>query len=194
MCLLTVFLLQCRSSLCLHPENVLSLWCFYYYYGRPYASRICSIFPLWMESKVLVKSTNSIVACRLFARTPSRIIQIVNISEVVDLFLRKPFWFFLRMLSILGSMRLRSRALYILAAMLCLCRSSEVDHFRESEDASFHPSVNRILIINCITVSEQYVVELAGLPYFWGNFIKPSGFSIFNFSKYWVELFSSKRS
>ena len=60
----------------------------------PYASRICSIFPLWMESKALVKSTNINVACRFFARTPSRILRMVNICEVVDLFLRKPFWFF----------------------------------------------------------------------------------------------------
>ena len=80
-------------------------------FGRPYASRICSIFPLCMESKALVKSTNSNVACRFFARTPSRILRMVNICEVVDLFLRKPFWFFLRMLSILGSMRFRSRVL-----------------------------------------------------------------------------------
>ena len=54
-------------------------------------SRICSIFPLWMESKALVKSTNINVACRFFARTPSRILRMVNICEVVDLFLRKPF-------------------------------------------------------------------------------------------------------
>ena len=59
-----------------------------------------------LESKAFVMSTNDIVACR-----------IVNIYEVVALFLRKPFWFFLRMLSNLGSMRLRSWALYILAAM-----------------------------------------------------------------------------
>ena len=70
-----------------------------------------------MESKALVKSTNSIVACRFFARMPSRILWIVNICEVVDLFLRKPFWFFLRILSILGSMRFQSRTSYILAAM-----------------------------------------------------------------------------
>ena len=74
----------------------------------PYASRICSIFPLWMESKALVKSTNINVACRFFARTPSRILRMVNICEVVDLFLRKPFWFFLSMLSILGSIRFRT--------------------------------------------------------------------------------------
>ena len=69
------------------------------------------------EIKGLGKSTNSIIASRFFARTPSRILRIVKICEVVDLFLQKPFWFFLRILSILGSMRFRSRALYILAAM-----------------------------------------------------------------------------
>ena len=42
-----------------------------------------------MESKALVKSTNINVACRFFARTPSRIFRMVNICEVVDLFLRK---------------------------------------------------------------------------------------------------------
>ena len=47
----------------------------------------------------------------------SRILWIVNICDVIDLFLRRPFYFFLRMLSIWGCMRLRSRILYILAAM-----------------------------------------------------------------------------
>ena len=70
-----------------------------------------------MESKALVKSTNSNVACRFFARTPSRILRMVNIYEVMDLFLRKPFWFSRSMLSILGSMRFRSRTLSILPAM-----------------------------------------------------------------------------
>ena len=64
-----------------------------------------------MESKALVKSTNSNVACRFFARTPSRILRMVNICEVVDLFLREPFYFFLSMLSILGSKRFRRKAL-----------------------------------------------------------------------------------
>ena len=63
-----------------------------------------------MESKALIKSTNINVAGSFFARTPSRILRMVNICEVVDLFLQ-PFWFFLSMLSILGSMRFRSRAL-----------------------------------------------------------------------------------
>ena len=86
-------------------------------FGRPYTSWICSIFPLCIESKAFVKSTNNIVACRFFARTPSRILRIVNICKVKDRFLRKPFWFFLRILSILGSLRLHNRASYILAAM-----------------------------------------------------------------------------
>ena len=64
-----------------------------------------------MELKALVKSTKSSVACMFFTSIPSNILRMVNICEVVDLFLRKPFWFFQRMLSILGSMRFRSRAL-----------------------------------------------------------------------------------
>ena len=56
-----------------------------------------------MESKALVKSTNSNAACRFFARTSARILRMVNICEVDDLFLLKPFWFFLRMSSIWGS-------------------------------------------------------------------------------------------
>ena len=63
-------------------------------FGRPYASRIYSIFPLCMESKAFVK-TNNIVAYRFFACKYSRILRIVNIWEVVDLFLWKPFKFFL---------------------------------------------------------------------------------------------------
>ena len=85
--------------------------------GRPYARSIFSISPLCMESKALAKSTIYIVVSRFFARTPSRIRRIVKICDVVDRFLRKPFWFFLSILSVLGSLRLRSRALYILAAM-----------------------------------------------------------------------------
>ena len=53
-----------------------------------------------MESKALVKSMNNIVTSRFFARTLSRIRRIVKICEVVGLFLRKPFWLFLSMLSI----------------------------------------------------------------------------------------------
>ena len=79
-----------------------------------------------MESKALVKSTNINVACRFFARTPSRILRMVSICEVVDLFLRKPFWFFLSMLSILGSMRFRSRGIVDFGSYGCKCYASVV--------------------------------------------------------------------
>ena len=52
-----------------------------------------------------------------FARTPSKIRRIVRIYDVMNRFLRKPFWFFLRIFSIFGSMQLSSRALKILAAV-----------------------------------------------------------------------------
>ena len=125
MCLLAVHLLQCRSSLCLLPGNKLLILCFNIVscmaatvsFSRPLASRICSIFPQCMESKALAKSTNSIVASRFFARTSPTIRRIVKICDVVDLFARKPFWFFLSMFSILGSMRFCCRTLYILASM-----------------------------------------------------------------------------
>ena len=77
-------------------------------------------FHFGVSIETFVKSTNNIAACMVFflAHTRSRILWIVNICEVLDLFLLKPLWFFLRMLSILGSMRLRSRAFYILAGMV----------------------------------------------------------------------------
>ena len=80
------------------------------------------------------------------------------------------------MLSILGSMQLCSRALYILAAM-DMCYTSVVlgnprsPFLGEGKYTSLHPFLYRILIISGITVSEQYVVEFSGLPYFWGHFI-----------------------
>ena len=85
--------------------------------GRPYTMRICSIFPLSMESNALEKSINNSVASRLFARSPSKIRWIVRICDVVDRFFQKLFWFFLRIYLISGSIRLSSRAFYILAAM-----------------------------------------------------------------------------
>ena len=153
------------------------------FFDKPYAIRICSISPLCIESMAWEKSTNNIVASRFFARTPSRIQRIVKFCGVLHRFLRKPFWFFHSIFSILGSMQLRSRA-------LCLyrCKSytsvvlgkSEVTLLREGEDASHCSSVYCVLIIYGITASMQYVVEFLGFPYFWGYFIKPCSISIFN--------------
>ena len=43
-------------------------------------------------------------------------------------------------------------------------------------------------------MSEQYVIELSGLPYFRGNFVQPCSFPIFNFSENRVEFFLCERS
>ena len=43
-------------------------------------------------------------------------------------------------------------------------------------------------------MSEQYVVELSGLPYFRGNFVQSCSFPIFNFSENRVEFFLCERS
>ena len=51
------------------------------------------------------------------ACTHSRIRRIVKICEVMYLLLRNPSWFFRSIFSILGSMQLRSRALYTLAVI-----------------------------------------------------------------------------
>ena len=66
------------------------------------------------------------------------------------------------MFSILGSMRLRSRALYILPAMDVrviprkFLTNPRLPFWGEGEDELQYG----------ITVSEQYVVEFSGLPYF----------------------------
>ena len=48
--------------------------------------------------------------------------------------------------------------------------------FTEREDASLRPSFYPILIIDCVALSEQYVVELFSLPYFWGISSSPAAF------------------
>ena len=70
--------------------------------GRPYISNICFIFPLCMDLNTLEKSTNNSVALRFFPQTTSMIQLIVRICEVVEQFLQKPFWFFIRIFLISG--------------------------------------------------------------------------------------------
>ena len=78
--------------------------------GEKYLLYLSSVYGV----KCFEEVYNSSVALRSFAQTPSNIQQIVKICDVVDQFLWKPFWFFLRIFSILDS---SSRALYILATM-----------------------------------------------------------------------------
>ena len=62
--------------------------------GRQYVSYSCSIFPSYMESNALEKSTNSSVASSFFARTPSMMRWITNFCVIEEPLLQKPFWLF----------------------------------------------------------------------------------------------------
>ena len=146
MYLLAENLLQCRSSLCLHPRSGLLPLCFYI------ASLWLRWF-LWVGRKRVVFAPSFL---NVWSHRPWRIRQLIlffamytfkNSSDcqncnVVDLFLRKSLWFFLSIFSILGSMRLRSRALYILSAMDVriiprqFLANPRSPFLREAEDAS----------------------------------------------------------
>ena len=74
-------------------------------YGVPFI--VNTVRSMRIESNTLGKSTNR----RFFARTPSMIRQIVRISDIVERFLCMSFLFLLRIFSISGWIRLRSRVL-----------------------------------------------------------------------------------
>ena len=94
MCPHAEHLQQCQRSQFLYPMSELFTFVFLssiimapmVSFGRQWARSICSIFPLCIKPKS--------VASRFFKRTPSKIRRIVRIFDVVDRFLRKPFWFF----------------------------------------------------------------------------------------------------
>ena len=122
MCLLVAHLLHCRSSLCLHPVSRLLLLCFYIaslslwrclWRGCRWEVFAPSSLCVWSQRPW--RSRQMILLPQGFLHIHLR--QIVKICEVVDQFIWKLFWFSLSIFSILGSMQLRSRALYILAAM-----------------------------------------------------------------------------
>ena len=83
--------------------------------GRPEVSSICSIF-LCVWSQRPWQSRQIILLPLDLLHVHLQEFDSQNLG-IVDLFLRKPFWFFLSIFSILGSMWLHSRALYILATM-----------------------------------------------------------------------------
>ena len=113
--------LAAHLVLCLHPVSglllsffyIASLWLQRFLWGGRKRENICSTFLFVYVVKSLEKLTNNIVASRFFARTPSRIRRIVKICDVVNRFLRKPFWFFLKISSIL--------VLYSCVAEHCAC-------------------------------------------------------------------------
>ena len=154
---------------------------------RPYASNICSILPLRIKSMALVKSTNNIVVSRFFARTSSSIRRIDKICDVMDLFLRKQFLVLPKYVLYVGFYAVAWQSIVYLGCCRCngytsvVLGKSMVAIFREGENTSLYPSVCWVWIIYSNTVSEHYVIELPGFPYFWGYFIKPCCFSLFNF-------------
>ena len=77
--------------------------------GRPYVSNTSLSF--LYNQMLWGKFTNSSVASRSLVCSFSRIRSIVKISEVVEQFLWKVIWFFLRIFSISDWIRLRSRML-----------------------------------------------------------------------------------
>ena len=116
-----------------------------------------------------------------FARTPSRILRMVNICEVVDLFLRKPFWFFLRMLSILGSMQFHSRAsLEVNEFKLHSYYYFQTNTLKKGMNPSYLPSYE----LNSITAALlQGWFWYEGLTY---NKTKKSNFSDFFLWWFWI--------
>ena len=154
-------------------------------FGRPCASRICSIFPMCMESKALVKSTNSNVGF-----LPVHLQGFYGWSIFVRLwiyFFGSHFGFSKGccLFWVLCGFEVGHCRFWLLWMYVLYLRSSWLIRghlFRERKDASLHPSYYPILIIDCVALSEQYVVALSGLPYFWGDLVMPCSFPIFNFS------------
>ena len=60
-----------------------------------YATSICSIFPLWMESNSLEKSTNTPIVSWFLIPANSMVRRIVRSWEVVDRFLLNPIYIYI---------------------------------------------------------------------------------------------------
>ena len=109
MCLLIAHLVQCRSSLCLHPESGLLRLCFYrallwlqqFLWGGC-RREVFALSSLCVWSQRQWRCWQMILLPQgFFACTSCRIWRIAKICDVVNQFVRKPFWFFLSMFSIL---------------------------------------------------------------------------------------------
>ena len=104
-----------------------------------------------------------------FGRTPSRILRIVNICEVMDLFFRKPFWFFLSMLSILGSMQFRIGK-HSRLKLWTLSRSQQkhIDNTSHSTMRSFHSCSLYMTLIDSSSftcLNSQAQITLRACPF-----------------------------
>ena len=110
-----------------------------------------------MESNALEKSTNVSVDSRFFARIISMIRRIVRIFDVVDRFLRKPFWFFLREKYFdfrLDMVEKQSIVKFSTYRDKCYASAdvpdSKVPVLAEEDDAAFSPFLYCILFIDSV--------------------------------------------
>ena len=100
----------------------------------------------------------------------------------MDQFLQKPFWFFLRIFSISGSLQLSSRVnLRSKSYTLVVFGNSKVTFLGDRNDVALCPSIYCVLVIYGVALSEQYVVRFSCFPYFWRYFIETGNFPVFNF-------------
>ena len=104
-----------------------------------------------------------------------------RISEVIDLFLWKPYWFFSRIFSNLGSIQLSSRALITSAAIAVRVLAMKFlmipksPFWGEKKETAFCLFVYCVLFIDCVARS-KYVIKVLSLPYFRRNFVEASSF------------------
>ena len=89
-CLNYTFLIPLKSVDCRREKFALS------------SQFVCSQIP-WRSRRIIVLPQGFVF---FFARTPFRIQRIIKIYDIMDRFLRKPFWFFESIYSILDFMRL----------------------------------------------------------------------------------------
>ena len=97
-----------------------------------------------MKSNALEKSSNRSVDFRFFTQTPSKIQRIVRICDVVDQFLRKPFWFFSRIFSISDTIWLSSRAANANAQKLKKAQSELTYTYLKEQTEYIQDQINKI--------------------------------------------------
>ena len=149
---------------------------------RRYGCSICFTFLLSMESNGFEKAANSSVTTRFFFRIPSMIPRVVRICEVVEWFLRKPFWFLknflyfgLNTIDNSTSINLSNYSSKSYASVVL--KDSEVAFLEVRKDTNFPPFHYCVSFMNCVALSEVIIImschqhgypwpSLATSPYF----------------------------
>ena len=155
------------------------------------ARSICSIFPLCMESNALEKSTDNSATSSFFFLHE----YFLGFDELwCESFSPKDILVIPKYILNFTFNAVESQCIVNLDCygskgyISIVLGYSKVTLLAEREEAALCPTVDYILVIYVVAVWEQYVVEFPCLPYFWGYFIKPCSFPIFNFSSYYAEF------